>query len=60
VKEHQLPLIAVNHMEGHALMVRLVEDVKFPFLALLISGGKILSFLFHLFDVMLLFLFCIL
>lgn len=33
------PLIAVNHLEGHALSVRLTTDVKFPFLLLLISGG---------------------
>ena len=34
-----IPLIAVNHLEGHALSVRLVEDVPFPYLLLLISGG---------------------
>ena len=33
------PLIAVNHLEGHALSARLVEDVSFPYLLLLISGG---------------------
>ena len=33
------PLVAVNHLEGHALSVRLQGDVPFPFLALLISGG---------------------
>ncbi|AIL65126.1 tRNA N6-adenosine threonylcarbamoyltransferase [Rickettsiales bacterium Ac37b] len=33
------PLIAVNHLEGHALSVRLTSDVEFPFLLLLISGG---------------------
>ena len=31
--------IAVNHLEGHALSARLVDDVAFPFLLLLISGG---------------------
>lgn len=36
---HRLPLIAVNHLEGHALTVRLVEDVPFPYLLLLASGG---------------------
>ncbi len=34
-----LPLIAVNHLEGHALSPRLVEPVAFPYLLLLISGG---------------------
>ena len=33
------PFLAVNHLEGHALSVRLVEDVGFPYLLLLISGG---------------------
>lgn len=34
-----LPLIAVNHLEGHALTARLTGDVSFPFLLLLVSGG---------------------
>ena len=34
-----IPIIAVNHLEGHALTVRLTEDVEFPFLLLLVSGG---------------------
>lgn len=33
------PFVAVNHLEGHALTVRLIEDVDFPFLLLLVSGG---------------------
>lgn len=36
---HGLPLIAVNHLEGHALTPRLTGDVDFPFLLLLASGG---------------------
>ena len=36
---HNLPFVAVNHLEGHALSVRLTEDVPFPFLLLLVSGG---------------------
>ena len=36
---HGLPLMAVNHLEGHALTARLLEDVEFPYLLLLISGG---------------------
>ena len=33
------PFIAVNHLEGHALTVRLVDNVEFPYLLLLASGG---------------------
>jgi N6-L-threonylcarbamoyladenine synthase len=33
------PLIAVNHLEAHALSVRLSDPVEFPFLLLLVSGG---------------------
>ena len=33
------PLIAVNHLEGHALTARLTDNVDFPFLLLLVSGG---------------------
>ncbi len=33
------PLIAVNHLEGHALTARLLQHVEFPYLLLLISGG---------------------
>jgi N6-L-threonylcarbamoyladenine synthase len=33
------PLIAVNHLEAHALTARLTEGCAFPFLLLLISGG---------------------
>lgn len=34
-----LPLIAVNHLEGHAVSARLGEPVDYPFLLLLVSGG---------------------
>ena len=34
-----LPLIGVNHLEGHALTARLTDGVDFPYLLLLISGG---------------------
>jgi len=41
---HQLPFIAVNHLEAHALTVRLTGDadggdIPFPYLLLLVSGG---------------------
>lgn len=35
----QKPFIAVNHLEAHALTARLVQDVEFPYLLLLLSGG---------------------
>lgn len=36
---HQIPFVAVNHLEGHALTARLTEAVSFPYLLLLTSGG---------------------
>jgi N6-L-threonylcarbamoyladenine synthase len=33
------PFLAVNHLEAHALAVRLTEEVEFPYLLLLVSGG---------------------
>lgn len=33
------PVIAINHLEGHALTARLTDDLEFPFLLLLVSGG---------------------
>jgi N6-L-threonylcarbamoyladenine synthase len=36
---HRKPFIAVNHLEGHALTARLTDDVAFPYLLLLVSGG---------------------
>jgi len=33
------PLIAVNHLEGHAVSARLTADIPYPFLLLLVSGG---------------------
>jgi len=34
-----LPFLAINHLEGHALTARLTDDVSFPYLLLLVSGG---------------------
>lgn len=34
-----LPLIGVNHLEGHLLAALLEQEVDFPFLCLLVSGG---------------------
>src|SRR5690606_35776926 len=33
------PLLAVNHLEAHALTARLTDGVAFPYLMLLVSGG---------------------
>jgi len=34
-----LPLVAVNHLEGHAVSARLGAEADYPFLLLLVSGG---------------------
>jgi len=33
------PFYAVNHLEGHALTARLTDNLPFPYLLLLVSGG---------------------
>lgn len=33
------PLYAINHLEGHTLTARLTDDLSFPYLLLLVSGG---------------------
>lgn len=34
-----IPFIAINHIEAHAISVRLTEEVEFPYLLILASGG---------------------
>jgi N6-L-threonylcarbamoyladenine synthase len=34
-----VPLIGVNHLAGHALTPRLTDQIAFPYLMLLVSGG---------------------
>jgi len=34
-----IPFLAINHLEGHALTARLTDDIHFPYLLLLVSGG---------------------
>ena len=34
-----IPFIGVNHLEGHALSPKLITNLDFPYLLLLISGG---------------------
>ncbi|MCD2257505.1 tRNA (adenosine(37)-N6)-threonylcarbamoyltransferase complex transferase subunit TsaD [Agrilactobacillus fermenti] len=36
---HSLPLIPVNHMAGHIYAARLVHELTYPLMALLVSGG---------------------
>jgi N6-L-threonylcarbamoyladenine synthase len=36
---HSLPFVGVNHLEGHLLAVLLEQDIAFPFVCLLVSGG---------------------
>lgn len=33
------PFMAINHLEGHVLTARLTDDVRYPYLLLLVSGG---------------------
>lgn len=35
----RIPILAINHLEAHALTIRLVEEIDFPFLLALLSGG---------------------
>lgn len=42
-----IPLYAINHLEGHALSVRLSEGVAFPYLLFLMSGGHCQLLLVH-------------
>lgn len=45
-----LPLIGVNHLAGHALTPRLTDQVDFPYLMLLVSGGHCQFLIAHAFD----------
>jgi N6-L-threonylcarbamoyladenine synthase len=44
---HRLPLLAVNHLEGHALTVGLTEGMVPPYLLLLVSGGHTQLIIIH-------------
>lgn len=35
----KIPFISINHLEGHALTARLTNQVQYPYLLLLASGG---------------------
>lgn len=36
---HSIPLVPVHHIAGHIYANRIVEEMKFPLLALVVSGG---------------------
>lgn len=38
-RKYSKPIIPVHHMEAHALMARMENQIEFPFLCLLVSGG---------------------
>jgi len=40
-----VPLVPVNHLEGHALTPRLTDGLAYPYLMLLVSGGHCLFLL---------------
>ena len=44
---HDLELVAVNHLEAHALTVGLTENLRPPYLLLLISGGHTQLLIVH-------------
>ncbi|KAM6986526.1 tRNA N6-adenosine threonylcarbamoyltransferase, mitochondrial isoform 2-T2 [Aplochiton taeniatus] len=39
VRHHSKLFIPIHHMEAHALTIRMIQPVNFPYLVLLISGG---------------------
>ncbi|WP_273126180.1 tRNA (adenosine(37)-N6)-threonylcarbamoyltransferase complex transferase subunit TsaD [Bacillus weihaiensis] len=36
---HQIPLVGVHHIAGHIYANRLIQELEFPLLALVVSGG---------------------
>lgn len=38
-REQGIDFVGVNHLEAHVMVSRLVDDIEFPFLSLLVSGG---------------------
>ncbi|XP_023238190.1 probable tRNA N6-adenosine threonylcarbamoyltransferase, mitochondrial [Centruroides sculpturatus] len=39
IQDCRKPFLPIHHMEAHALVIRMIELVEFPFLVLLASGG---------------------
>jgi N6-L-threonylcarbamoyladenine synthase len=46
----QKPLISVNHLAGHALTPRMTDNIEFPYLMLLVSGGHCQFLIVHSVD----------
>ena len=44
---HQLPLISINHLYAHLEAIHLDQEVSYPYVGLLVSGGHSLFFLVH-------------
>jgi N6-L-threonylcarbamoyladenine synthase len=42
-----IPIIPINHLEGHALSPLITEDITFPYLLLLVSGGHTQCIIAH-------------
>ena len=42
---HELPIASVNHLYAHIEAIHLTTEVKYPYLALLVSGGHSIYFL---------------
>src|SRR3954464_1796999 len=40
----KIPYVGVNHLEAHLLAIQLEQDVPFPYIALLASGGHTLIY----------------
>jgi N6-L-threonylcarbamoyladenine synthase len=40
--EGKKPIIPIHHMKAHSLTCRMLADIQFPYLVLLISGGHCL------------------
>lgn len=44
------PLVAINHLAGHALTPRLTDGISYPYLMLLVSGGHCQFLIVHAHD----------
>lgn len=44
---YELPLIPVNHLYAHIEAIHLVEDISYPYVGLVVSGGHTLFLLFR-------------
>jgi N6-L-threonylcarbamoyladenine synthase len=47
----KVPIIGINHIEAHAMSILLEKDIKFPFIALVVSGGHTIILRIHGFGV---------